>query len=131
MASIEHSGRQKGFSILELLVVVLILLIVAAFSIPNVTQAVYNQRLRGSAGSLSGLMQQARILAGKNNATYAIRYTTLNGAPVAFVDLNNDGNWQASEPTMQFSGSVTLAAGAPPSAYTLPGDVGTGSPFTN
>lgn len=125
------SRRQKGFSTIELLTVVTILLIVLAFAIPNVTQAVYNQRLRSSAGRLSGLMQQARLLAGKNNATYTIAYTTLNGTNLAYIDLNNDGTWQNGEPIMELGATVTLAAGSPPAAYTMSGDSGSGSPFTN
>jgi Tfp pilus assembly protein FimT len=75
----------------ELVVVLFIVLIVAAFAIPNIMQAVYNQRLRSSAADLSVLMQQARILAGENNTTYSIQYTTLSGAQVAYIDVNNDG----------------------------------------
>jgi prepilin-type N-terminal cleavage/methylation domain-containing protein len=128
---------QRGFSMVEMLVVVFVMLITAAIASPNIMQAVYNVRLRTSAGDLSGLMQQARMLAAKSNTPYDIRYTTLNGAQIAFIDLNLDGNYSSGEPLVQFSGTVVPAAGAPsgsggqPSPYVLTGDSSTGSVFTN
>ncbi|MEQ1352569.1 MAG: prepilin-type N-terminal cleavage/methylation domain-containing protein [Candidatus Acidiferrum sp.] len=125
--------RIRGFSLIELLVVLLIVMIVAAITIPNVLLAVSNVRLRGSAGALAGVMQQARILAAKNNQTYPIRYGTANGAQIAYVDLNRSGSFDTGEPMAQFGGSTVPAAGAPsggggqPSAYVLPGDSGSGS----
>jgi prepilin-type N-terminal cleavage/methylation domain-containing protein len=128
---------QRGFSMVEMLVVVFVLLITAAMASPNIMQAVYNVRLRTSAGDLSGLMQQARMLAAKSNTPYDIRYTTLSGVQIAFIDLNLDGNYSSGEPLVQFSGTVVPAAGAPtgtggqPSPYVLTGDSSTGSVFTN
>jgi prepilin-type N-terminal cleavage/methylation domain-containing protein len=135
-------GRVRGFSLVELLIVVFVVLIIAAIVIPNVLLAVSNIRLRASAGDLAGLMQQARILAAKNNATYAIQYRTQNGGQVAFVDLNNNGVWDptiningvtTNEPLVEFSGTTVPAPGPPsgsggePPPYVLAGDTGTGS----
>src|SRR6202011_3012617 len=119
---------QRGFSTVEMLVVVFVMLITAAIASPNIMQAVYNVRLRTTAGDLAGLMQQARILAAKGNTPYDIRYTTLNGVQIAFIDLNLDGTYASGEPLVQFSGTVVPAAGAPtgtggqPSPYVLIGD---------
>jgi type II secretory pathway pseudopilin PulG len=137
-----HCVRLRGFSLIEVLIVVFVVMIVAAIVIPNVLLAVSNIRLRASAGDLAGLMQQARITATKNNATYVILYGTRNGANIAFLDLNNNGVWDGnvningvntSEPLIQFSGTTVPASGAPsgsagqPSPYVLAGDTGTGS----
>jgi type II secretory pathway pseudopilin PulG len=119
--------------LLEILIVVFVILVIAAIVIPNVMLAVSNIKLRASAGDLAGLMQQARILAAKNNANYAIRYGTVNGARIAYVDLNSNSAFDNGEPMMQFSGTTVPAAGAPtggggqPSAYVLAGDTGAGS----
>ncbi|MDP9337722.1 MAG: prepilin-type N-terminal cleavage/methylation domain-containing protein [Acidobacteriota bacterium] len=129
--STETDRRERGFSLIELLIVLLIVLVVAAFVIPNVMLSVSNIRLRASAGDLSGLMQQARIMAAKNNTTYAILYGIRNGAQIAYIDLNSNGSFDATEPSIQFSGTTVPAAGAPsggggqPTAYVLPGDTGT------
>ncbi len=64
--------RTAGFSLIELLIVVFVVMVVAAIAVPNVLLAVANLRLRSSAGDLAGLMQQARIMAAKNNPTTPI-----------------------------------------------------------
>jgi prepilin-type N-terminal cleavage/methylation domain-containing protein len=133
--------RMGGFSLIELLVVVFVVLVVAAVAVPNVLLAVATFRLRSSAGDLAGLMQQARIMAAKNNPQipplYPVRYGVKNGRQIAFVDINNDSSWTSSvtvngvtfsEPLIEFSGTVVPAAGAPsgsggqPPAYVLAGD---------
>ena len=126
-------GRIGGFSIIELLIVLFVVMVIAAIAIPNILLAVSNIRLRASAGDLAGLMQQARILAAKNNTTYPVRYTTTGGAQIAYVDLNGNSTFSTGEPVMQFSGTTAPASGAPsgsggqPSAYVLAGDSGSGS----
>jgi prepilin-type N-terminal cleavage/methylation domain-containing protein len=139
-------GRSRGFSLIEVLIVVFIVLVVLAIAVPNVLLAVANIRLRSSAGDLAGLMQQARIMAAKNNPqnppVYAILYGTFSGKQRAFIDLNGDGVWSSGvsvngvtmdEPFIEFSGTVVPAAGAPngsggqPTPYVLLGDTGTGS----
>ncbi len=134
--------RTGGFSLIELLIVVFVVMVVAAIAVPNILLAVSNIRLRASAGDLAGLMQQARIMAAKNNpstpiAVYPVRYGVRNGAQIAYIDLNGDGAWSPSvtvngvtlsEPLIEFSGTAVPAAGAPsgtggqPSQYVLAGD---------
>jgi Tfp pilus assembly protein FimT len=124
---------QRGVSMIEMLIVVFVMMITAAMASPNIMQAVYNIRLNSGASDLAGLMQQARIMAAKNNTPYAIRYTNLGAVRIAFIDVNGDGVYNAAEPQVQFSGSVVPAAGAPsggggqPAAYVLVGDTGNGS----
>jgi type II secretory pathway pseudopilin PulG len=126
-------SRMSGFSLIELLVVLFVVMVIAAIAIPNILLAVSNIRLRASAGDLAGLIQQARILAAKNNTTYTVLYGTRNGAQIAYIDLNGNGNFDNGEPLVQFSGTTIPASGAPsgsggqPSPYVLVGDTGTGS----
>ncbi len=126
--------REGGFSILEIVIVVFVVLVVMAVAVPNVMVAVANVRLRASAGDLAGLMQQARMMAAKNNPqnppVYAILYGVKNGRQIAYIDLNGDGNWSSSvtvngvtlgEPLVEFSGTVVPAAGAPTAGAGVPG----------
>lgn len=125
--------RTGGFSLVELLIVVFVVMVILAIAIPNVMLAVSNIRLRASAADLAGLMQQARILAAKNNTNYAVLFGTRNGAQIAYVDLNGNGAFDTGEPMTEFSGTTVPASGTPsgsggqPSAYVLVGDTGTGS----
>jgi type II secretory pathway pseudopilin PulG len=134
--------RTCGFSLIELLIVVFVVMVVAAIAVPNVILAVANIRLRASAGDLAGLMQQARIMAAKNNPTtpiavYPVRYGVRGGRQIAYIDLDGNGAWSPSvlvngvtlsEPLTELSGTVVPAAGAPsgtggqPSPYVLAGD---------
>ena len=125
-------NRHRGFSLIELLVVLFVVMVVAGLAVPNVLLAVSNIRLRASAADLAGLMQLARITAAKNNATYEILYATRNGARIAYIDLNGNGSFDTGEPMVQFSGTTVPASAAPsgngqPSVYVLAGDTGTGS----
>ncbi|MCU1242415.1 MAG: hypothetical protein JWO71_3141 [Candidatus Acidoferrum typicum] len=132
-AEFSKNNRQRGMSMIEIMVVVFITLVMSALASPNIMQVIYNMRLRSAASDLAGLMQQARIMAAKDNTPYAIRYTTLGSSNIAYVDLNLDGTYAAGEPLVQFSGTVVVAGGAPsgsgvqPAAYVLPGDTGSGS----
>jgi type II secretory pathway pseudopilin PulG len=130
-----RSRIARGFSILELLIVVGIGVTVVAIAMPFFMQGFYNIRLKSAASNLSGLMQQARIQAARQNQTFTIRYTTTTPQQ-AYIDFNNSGSWNSSvtingvqmpEPIITFTQSITMAAGAPsgagaPPPYVLVGD---------
>ncbi len=148
--SCKQFDRTGGFSLVELMLVLFVTSVLAAITLPNIMLTVSNVKLRSTGADLAGLMQQARMMAAKNNPqvppVYAIRYAVLNGAQSAFVDLNGDGVWSAnavvngitmSEPVFAFGKSVVPAPAPPtgtggqPTPYVLVGDSSTGGPFTN
>jgi prepilin-type N-terminal cleavage/methylation domain-containing protein len=106
----QRAKVQRGFSLIELLVVVAIVMLIAAFAVPNIMQAVYTARLRSTAGELAGLLQQARITATKTNQIYDIKYITTNGVSDAYLDLNLNGALDAGEPVVFFNSGVTPAS---------------------
>lgn len=80
--------NRSGFSLIELLVVVAIMLIVAAFAVPNFVTAVHTYRLQGATRSLANLLQQSRLQAIKDNHFYAVYVITQNnGSTIAFIDI--------------------------------------------
>ncbi len=124
-----------GFSLIELMIVVGITITVVAFAAPSFMKAYYNVRLKSAASNLSGLMQQARIQAARQNAIFTIGYRITANTQQAFIDFNNNGAWDAGEPIISFNQSVLMATGAPggagaPAPYTLVGDTA-GTTFTN
>jgi prepilin-type N-terminal cleavage/methylation domain-containing protein len=133
----QNRRKQSGFSLIELVVVILIILIVAGIVIPSLMQTWYDLELRAAGSSVSDLMQQDRILSAKNNQTYPMRYRVYQGVTEAFIDLNADGVWQTGEPIVELPRRIAAASGAPsggsgvPTAYVLPGDTTTGTPFDN
>jgi prepilin-type N-terminal cleavage/methylation domain-containing protein len=81
----------RGFSMVELVIVVAITLVVAAIAVPQILQATQNFKLRSSASGLSGIIQKARMLAVARNGFYPVLTTTSGGATVAFIDMNGSG----------------------------------------
>ena len=129
--------NQRGFSLTEIIVVVLIILVVAAISIPNMVKAWYDSQLRTCAFEISDLIQQARTYATKQNKTVTVRYQVSNGVQQAYVDVNNNGSWDSTEPIIDLGRQFTMASAAPagsggnPSSYVLVGDTSTGTPCDN
>jgi type II secretory pathway pseudopilin PulG len=133
-----RSGASAGgFSLIELCIVVLIALVIAAIAIPSAIQTWYNMQLRSTASEVADLMQRTRMMAAKNNATYPIRYNVLNGVQRIFIDLNNNGTLDTNEPYIDLGRQITAAAGAPsgsggqPTPYVLTGDTTSGTPCDN
>lgn len=132
-----QSKKQAGFSAVEITIVVAIILIVAGIALPNMFQVWYDMQLRSSAAQVADLMQQARMLAAKNNTTYPIGYGTNNGSQQVYIDLNRNGALDAGEPYIDLPRQIAAAAGAPsggsgqPSAFTPTGDSSAGAPYNN
>lgn len=107
----------RGFSLIELMIVVGITLIVAAVAVPQVLNGLRYLRLRSSASSIAGLIQQTRQRSVRDNRYYAMLSGTHNnaagGIPIAFIDLNNNGQYDAREPMVMLSDRVTLNPAAP------------------
>ena len=75
-----------GFSTIELLIVVAIVISVTAISLPTLTNVVATSQLRGGMNDLSGLFQNARNLAVRQNIISRVRFQLTNGEWVGYVD---------------------------------------------
>ena len=82
-------GKPKltGFSLIELLVVVTILAVLAAISVPLLLNAVHTVRLRGAGTDFSGILQQARMRAVQDDRFYSVYGISNNGLQQEFVDI--------------------------------------------
>lgn len=119
--------EQRGFSMIELVVVMSIMLVVAAMAAPNLVSAISNYRLRTATTNLASLLQDARITAVKSNRILETRLGQKNGVNVAWVDINNDGSagsapcigntsQNCTEPIVQSSNDVTIDYTGPTTA---------------
>ena len=103
-------SRNRGFSLVELVIVVAITLVVAAVAIPRIMGSIYNIRLRSGISSLSGLIQTGRMWSVKQNRSYQVHFTTAGTSALAYVDLNADNNPQSTEPQVQLGGTIVKSS---------------------
>jgi len=71
--------RERGFSLIELLVVVAIIMSIAVAATPSMVNVISTARMRGNMSSLATFIQQARADAIRENKTRSI-YTTLSNS---------------------------------------------------
>ena len=106
--------HEFGFSMVELMIVCVVMLIIAGIAVPNIFQTYRNYQLDAAGHSVASLLQQARIQAVKTNLPAYVNYTNATGGNMAFV-TNDPANttYAAGEPDVQLSPAVTFQA-APP-----------------
>lgn len=114
----------SGFSLVELLVVVSIIVIILAMSAPRLDSMLKRARLRSNASEVAGLCQMARIQAIKDNQFYEVMLpASTASSQLAFVDLNYDQTYDqgssttTSDPAVELAQQVTVYGGTinPPS----------------
>jgi prepilin-type N-terminal cleavage/methylation domain-containing protein len=108
-------ASQAGFTLAELLVVASIVAIVIGMSIPTMSRAIDNSKLKGAAQTLVGVYQDARVRATQNNTPYEVLVSPAGVAPARLcVDLNGDGQCGNGDPLTLVSGGVALNNTNPP-----------------
>lgn len=125
------NAASKGFSLLEIVIVMAVMLCLAGVAFPIFTKISYNVRLKSAAVNLSGLMQRARILAARQNAVYTVLIPSTGGKACINLNPGINSTCDSTEPVITFNSNVIPATGAPngsggtPTAYVLSGDTGT------
>ncbi|MGA3084479.1 MAG: GspH/FimT family protein [Thermodesulfobacteriota bacterium] len=113
---------QKGFSLLEVLIVIGIIVIISAIAVPNMAVMMKSYRLNSAANEMASVMQLARMTAIGQNANSVLTFNTGNQTYSAFSDNGNgggtinDGIQTGTEPTIKmvniasaYSGEVTFS----------------------
>jgi type IV fimbrial biogenesis protein FimT len=124
----------KGFTMLELLVVVVVFGIVASLAVPNFLSWMANYNIRSAADELYSNMQFARINAVKQNKDWAVVFDTVNGMYYVCSD-NGDGDWTTLDDNVK-ERTVTLTDQAADIIYGMGSAAGnpvtvTGGTFAN
>jgi type II secretory pathway pseudopilin PulG len=126
-------AEQSGFSIVELAVGVIIILIIAAMAVPTVLTSVQTAHLRGAASDYAGLLEQARIYSIRDNryySTYILAPSGSSPAAQAYVDMlpkvltgasgNGGTSVAAGDPTITIQSDISLqAVGSAPNTANL------------
>jgi Tfp pilus assembly protein FimT len=114
-ATSQKFGSLRGFSLVELLVVVCIIMVVSAFALPRIQTAIAQIRLRASVTNVNGLIQQLRMQAVKDNRSYKILTdppTAANGNVTSvYIDSNDSGTFNPGEPSIPLPNDIVLSDG--------------------
>ena len=84
-------GVSRGFSLLELLIVVAILMILAGLCVPSLMGVVHRSKLRSAGTDFSGLLQQARMRAVQDDRFYSAWPFVAGNVSEEFVDIYPQG----------------------------------------
>lgn len=112
---VSRGNRMRGFSLLELLLVLAVVMVVTAMALPNMLTSMEQYRLRSKASDLSAMLQRARSVAVKRSqpaglsltgSTFSIIGSTTEDA--ARLQLALPGN--ISVPTAGMPGSLTATS---------------------
>lgn len=125
-------NRVGGFSLVELMIVVGIILCVAAIAFPKIQGAMESVRLRSTVTDIDGLVQQLRIQGVRANRAYTIRTAaaTAGNGVTLYIDTNGNSLMDAGEPAIQLPTDTNLSDGTgapallPPSVVIPPYVVG-------
>ena len=88
--SMDGGRNRAGFSLLEVLIVVAIGIILTAVALPEMMNMIANMRLRSSMTSVSGMLQDTRMVAVKQNKTKTACHYNWNVMPFALVYFTRD-----------------------------------------
>jgi prepilin-type N-terminal cleavage/methylation domain-containing protein len=122
-------SHRRGFSLLELLIVVTLASIVAAVAMPRMLQAINTIKIRGSAETVATLLQKARMQAARDNKFYTvIPATSLGLVRDACVDLNWNQTCGNGDYVIELASNVAFTNAVPSTAVITCGPLTTPCP---
>lgn len=103
-----QNDKNAGFTIIELLIVIALVLVVSTISIIAGQSISRTIHLRESAVSYSNLLQEGRIRAVRDDQFYSVNISaaTSSTPATAFVDIAGSGAYASGDPMMVFPSDV-------------------------
>ncbi len=99
---------RRGFSLLELLIVVAMIMVIAAMATPTVFTAMSNYRLRTTASGVAAVCQRARMRAVSDDRWRPVQTDTIGGATIVYVEVDDPLDTSANSPD-----ELTMVAALP------------------
>jgi type IV fimbrial biogenesis protein FimT len=125
---------QNGFSLVELVLSLAVLLVITTLAIPVVVRSLQVYQLNSTAAQLAGMLKFAKFDAIRQNTKVSCQIQETGSAWLVWVDSNGNGVQDGAEPAMVISGSNTLlAAGFVPNPGSIISALGPGGgtfPYT-
>lgn len=101
LEKLSENERQKGFTLVEVVVVMVVVGILTGIAIPTYLSWIPGIRLKSAARDLYSNMQLARIQALKDNVTVPVRFETGGDLDpsndIYYYDTDGDGSYTAGE----------------------------------
>ncbi|HZD93589.1 MAG TPA: prepilin-type N-terminal cleavage/methylation domain-containing protein [Candidatus Sulfotelmatobacter sp.] len=107
-------SRERGFSLVELMTVCVVLIIISAIAVPNIARINASYKLDASGHSVASLLQQARMQAVKTNQPAYAKYDNATG--MVYITSDPGLAYVAGNPDVAVSKGLTFNA-APPSFH--------------
>jgi len=125
MLDLNPQKKTQGFSLIELMIAVSVILILGAMALPRLMTTISDISLRYSASNFSGLLQTARIQAVRKNTFYSVQSVSLvPNLPIYYVDKPTAA-YVNGDPILPFDPNITLhqgiGSGAPNEAAFIAG----------
>jgi prepilin-type N-terminal cleavage/methylation domain-containing protein len=122
---LKRNHRAHGFSLIEMLLVVVIILIVSAMAIPAALNMIHTFRLHNATTEFTSIVQQARMRSVKDSNFYPVRYKDTKPITEAYVDITKNSTPDITctttlncDPLVSWSDEVTPQAVATASSAT-------------
>ena len=100
--------NKKGVTLVELIVVMVIIGILAAFFAPNIAAWLPNLRLRSTARDIVSTMRTAQVKAVSTNLTYRVSFTLPSSYILQYQ--NTLGNWVDEGVTQNFPSGISIGS---------------------
>jgi type IV fimbrial biogenesis protein FimT len=125
---IRPSSRRNGFSLIELLLSLVVLLIITTVAVPVIVRSLQSYQLNSTASQLSGMLKLTKFQAIRQNLPVGFQAQQQGTNWLLWVDINGNGNPDPTEPQMFVGGNLTLLpSSSVPNTGTIVSALGAGS----
>src|SRR5215471_17445549 len=107
---VPRMGTERGFSLVELLLVCVVIVILSALAVPNIMQINANYKLDAAGHSVASLLQQARMQAVKTNQPTYAKY---DATGTVFVTDDPANAYDSANPDVALASGLSFQSTPP------------------